>query len=205
MSDQRTGTAAVAGQDGAEEHAPLFPIARSWRIATGVAAVMVVLALIGVGLTTTSSSTASAYWVALVPIYGLLCIGTAWARVRRGDRTHHVAVVRQVLHWLGIGIALSLDFVVRGTGQETGTASGLNALLVLALGCFLAGVHLERMFAFVGVLLGLALIVVAKADQYIWLIFVAGGLAIVAMFALQWLFSRGRAHNAQAAPAQSNP
>jgi hypothetical protein len=136
--------------------------------------------------------------VSLVPVYGLLCMGTAWARARHGDAARRLAVFRQLFHWLGIGIALSLDFVIRGTGEETGTASGLNALLVLALGCYLAGVHLEGLFAVVGVLLTLTLIVVAKAEQYVWLIFVAGGLAVVAMFGLQWLLGRGRARKAAA-------
>src|SRR5262249_7664881 len=204
MNDQSIGTATprAAAAASAAQPRSLFPVAGSWQVASGVAAVMVLLALLGVGLTTTSSTAAPAYWVSLVPVYGVLCMGTAWARARHGDGARRLAVFRQLFHWLGIGIALSLDFVVRGTGEETGTASGLNALLVLALGCYLAGVHLEGLFAVVGVLLTLTLIVVAKAEQYVWLIFVAGGLAVVLMIALQWLLGRGRGRKA---PASSSP
>jgi hypothetical protein len=165
----------------------LFPIHRSWTIATIVAVIMVLLALLGVGLTTTSSSFAATYWVSLVPVYGILCVGTAWLRASVAGRPQHVLVVRQGLHWVAIAIALGLDFYIRGTGEETGVAAGLNALLVLALGCFLAGIHLEWLFAVVGVLLAVTLVIVAKSDQYMWLIFVVGSLAIAAMLSLQWL------------------
>jgi hypothetical protein len=172
------------------KHQPLFPIARSWKIASVIGAAMVLLALLGVGLSSASKSVAPVYWVSLVPIYGLLCLGIAWRRARDNQQPVRPEVIRQVLHWLGIGVALALDFLVRGTEVETGKAAGLNALLLLALGCYLAGVHLEWVFTIVGVLLGLALLVVTKAEEYIWLIFVVGGLAVAAMLAVQWLFGK---------------
>ncbi|MGH9428068.1 MAG: hypothetical protein ACRD2L_17435, partial [Terriglobia bacterium] len=61
--------------------------------------------------------------------------------------------------------------------------------LLLAIGCFLAGVHLQWLFALVGVLLALALICLAKVDQYLWLIFLVGGLLAVALFYSMRLFS----------------
>jgi hypothetical protein len=188
----------------AREGSSLFPVAHTWKVASMVGAVMVLLAMLGVGLSTTSSGAAAAYWIALVPIYGLLCLGIAWTRAKQeGGKAHRAAVVRQLLHWLGIGVALAVDFLVRGTGVETGTAAGLNALLLLALGCYLAGVHLEWIFALVGVLLTLALIVMAKSDQYLWLIFVVGGVAVAAMLGLYWLL--GRVHSRPSAAAVPVP
>src|SRR5262245_14866911 len=168
----------------------LFPIHRSWTIALGVAVAMVLLAMVGVALTTTSSSFAPVYWVSLVPVYGLLCIGTAWVRAGQGHTFDRALVTRQLLHWVGVAIALGLDFFIRRTGEETGVGAGLNAVLLLALGCYLAGIHLEWMFVPVGVLLTVTLLLVAKTDQYMWLIFVVGGLTIVAMFGLHRLLGR---------------
>ena len=177
----------------ARKHQPLFPLTRSWKIASVVGAIMVLLALLGVALSSASNSAAPVYWVSLVPIYGVLCLGIAWTRARQEERPVRPEVIRQLLHWLGIGVALALDFMVRGTQVETGKAAGLNALLLLALGCYLAGIHLEWIFTLVGVLLSLALIVVTQAEEYIWLIFVVGGLAVAAMLALQWRL--GKAHS----------
>jgi hypothetical protein len=162
-----------------------FAIPRTWKVGAIAGIIMVLLALLGIGLTTTNSSVAPTYWISLVPLYGVLCVVTAW---RRHDKhLESREVVRQVLHWVGIGVALALDFYIRGTGVETGIAAGLNAVLLLALGCFLAGIHLDWLFMLVGVLLGAALVVVAKADQYLWLMFVVGGLAIAAMVLYGWV------------------
>ena len=164
---------------------PSFKVPPSWKVGAIAAIIMVLLALLGVGLTTTNSKVAPTYWISLVPLFGALCVFTAW---RRHDKQlERREVIRQVLHWVGIGVALALDFFVRGTGVETGVAAGLNAVLLLALGCFLAGIHLEWLFILVGLLLATALIVVAKADQYLWLMFVVGALAIAAMVLYGWV------------------
>src|SRR5262249_60243709 len=101
-----------------------------------------------------------------------------------------VSVWRPIWHWLGIGVALVVDFMIRGTGEESGLGAGLNAMLLLAVGCYLAGVHFEWLFAIVGGLLTLALIILMKTDQYLWLIFVIGGLAILAVFGLPKLLEK---------------
>jgi hypothetical protein len=198
MSTQPANSATATGsatspqpQDTAYERQQLFPIHRNWKIASVIAAIMVLLTLLGVALTTTGRSAAPPYWISLAPLFGVLCAATAWARHRHASGLRRNDVMRQILHWLGVAVALGLDFVVRNTGEETGQAAGLNAMLLLALGCFLAGVHLEWHFAIVGVLLCLALLIVAKAEQYVWLIFVVGVLAVVGLFGARWLFLRG--------------
>ena len=165
---------------------------RHWRIGAVVAAIMVGLVMVGLGLATASPSLAPRYWLWLVPVFGLLSVLTAW--IGYPDRPFRFrAVVRQLLHWLVIGGAVALDFWLRGTGEEAGVAAGFDALLLLAVGCFLAGVHLEAIFALVGLLLTATLFVLAKADQYFWILF-AIGLAILAVIAgIAWLGRRGRA------------
>jgi hypothetical protein len=172
----------------ADQH-EILPIQRSWKFAGAIAGIMLLLTLIGVALTTASKPAAPPYWISLAPIFGILCAGTAWARHAEGSR--RAEITRQILHWLGVAVAMALDFMIRDTGEETGKASGLNAMLLLALGCFLAGVHLEWHFAIVGLMLSLALIVVAKAEEYVWLVFVVGALATGALFGLRWWLRRG--------------
>ena len=166
-----------------------LPLPKSWRVALVVAAIMLVLALVGVGLSTASRQSAPTYWMALVPVYGVLCIGVAWYRSREGESGPRV-IVRQVFHWLIITGAVALDFLLRGSGEESGMAAGLNALLLLAIGCFLAGVHFEWLFSLVGLLLVLTLIVVVEANQYLWLVFIVGALLVVAMFAVARMIHR---------------
>ena len=182
----------------------LFPIHRSWKFATTVAVVMLLLALLGIGLTTTNRSFAQKYWMWLVPVFGVLCVATAWSRTGGGLGSREL-VIRQVLHWAGIGAALGIDFVISGTGEETRLASGFNALLLLALGCFLAGIHFEWLFTVVGLLLCAALLVAVRADQYLWLMMIAGGVVAVALVGVMWALAKARGRKGQPAPASSVP
>lgn len=177
-----------AAAPAAAEKQVLFPIRRSWTVATVVAVVMVLLALLGVGLTTTNPTFAYTYWLSLAPIYGLLCVGTACLRASQGRQLDRSLITRQVFHWLGVTIAVGFDFYIFRTKMETGDAAGMNAMLILALGCFLAGVHFEWLFILVSVLLVVTLVIVATAEQYMWLIFVVGGLTIALMFVLRKFF-----------------
>jgi hypothetical protein len=59
---------------------------------------------------------------------------------------------------------------------------------------------LDWLFAFVGTLLILALGLVVKAEQYMWLIFLIGAAAVVAIIALEWFISKARSHKAAATP-----
>ena len=173
-------------------HPPATPgtlgVPRTWRFASIVAGIMILLALLGVGLTTSNSKIGPAYWMSLVPIYGLFCVWTARARTGSGSK----AMLRQVFHWVGVAVAIGIDFAIRGSGEESGTAAGLSALLILALGCFLAGVHLEWLFVVVSVFLTLALFVVYKAQEYVWYFVAVGLLAVVAMAFLPRMLEPGR-------------
>jgi hypothetical protein len=170
---------------------------------------MVLLALLGVAITRASRAAAPVYWICLVPVYGAACIAVAWARGRQHGGIAWSAIGRQVLHWLGIAIALGLDFLVRSTGEESGAAAGLNALLLLALGCYLAGIHLEWVFSLVGLLLTVALVILAEAEEYVWLIFVVGAMILAVVIALRWLLHREQAPGAPAAqtaaPTRTGP
>jgi hypothetical protein len=177
--------AADPNHPAAEPQSP-FKFQRSWKVAAVAAIIMVLLALVGIALTTsTDYSVASIYWISLVPFYGLLCVATAWRR--HGKQIDRQEVVRQGLHWLAIGAAVALDFLLRHSGVETGEAAGLNAMLLLALGCFLAGIHLDWYFVVVGLLLAAALVFVVKAEQYLGLVLIVGSLAVAAMVAYIWL------------------
>lgn len=165
-------------------------VPRSWIVSSVAAAIMVGLVLLGVGMTTAQPDSARTYWMWLVPVFGVVCAVTAYVRTRHHPGGAQVAVVRQILHWFGIAVAVGLDFWVRGTGEEAGVTAGYTALLLLALGCYLAGVHLDWLFVGVGLLLTLTLILVVKANQYVWVMFVVGSLGLVALIGVRWLWAR---------------
>jgi hypothetical protein len=155
------GTATIAG----------VPV----TVAAMFAVAMIVLALIGAAATLANVSWAEKYWLWLVPGFGVICTLVAWMRTGTLDRT----VIRQVLHWLAVGVTIAIDFsFFRRTGEQTSITTSLSSMLLLALGCLLAGIHLEWSFALVGLLLLATAIVVAVAQEYMALVIVLGLLLI---------------------------
>lgn len=153
-----------------------FPVSRFTTIVT---LTMTTLAIAGTGITLADSGWSRSYWLFLVPVYGLLCIATAW---HRRNVTRQV-VERTVLHWVGIAVAIVIDFAyVQNSGEQTATGTGLSSLIILSVGCLLAGVHLEWPIGLVGILLLGIVMVVAVAQEYLLLVFLSGTFLIVAYF-----------------------
>jgi hypothetical protein len=150
-----------------------------------LAGVMALLALIGTAVTIADVGWARTYWLILVPIYGVLCVFAAWYRT--GHFTG--SVIRQILHWLSVALAIALDFALLRRGEQAATGAGLSSLLILALGCLLAGIHLEWLFAIVGLLLLAIFTVVSIASQYMAVIFLITA-AVVLVFAAYWAITR---------------
>src|SRR5262249_26836744 len=123
-----------------------------------MAIAMVLLAMVGAAVTLADATWARTYWLTLVPIFGVMCTIAAWDDARALDRM----VVRQILHWLSVGLAIILDFnFLQARGEQTAASTGLSSLLILALGCLLAGIHLNWLFALVGLLLMLMVALVS--------------------------------------------
>jgi hypothetical protein len=152
-----------------------------------MAIAMVLLAMVGAAVTLADAAWARTYWLALVPIFGVMCTIAAWDDARSLDRM----VVQQILHWLSVGLAIILDFnFLQARGEQTAAATGLSSLLILALGCLLAGIHLDWLFAVVGLLLLLMVALVSIAQEYLALVFLLGVLIIALLLGAQWLASR---------------
>jgi hypothetical protein len=150
-----------------------------------MAGAMALLALIGTGVTVANVTWARGYWLALVPVYGIICVVAAWYRTGQFTGT----VMRQILHWVSVGAAIVLDFALLQRGEHAAAGAGLSSLLILALGSLLAGIHLEWLFAVVGVLLLAIFAVVGAAHQYLTIAFLLAGLAALVL-AAYWVLTR---------------
>jgi hypothetical protein len=87
------------------------------------------------------------------------------------------SVTRQILHWLSVAAVIALDFTLLRHGEQAAAGAGLSSLLILALGCLLAGIHLEWLFGLVGLLLLAIFAVVTTAQQYVTLAFLVAAVA----------------------------
>ena len=150
---------------------------------------LALLVMIGLFLANVNPPRARFYWSAMFPVFGIVNI---WHELRTPDRRSEPAwrmVVRQVLHWLGPIVAVRIIFLQLSRGQMDADADALATLLILAVTCFLAGVHLDRSFYWVSAVLAIAVVIGTEVEAYLWMLAalaaVALALAVLAAIALR--------------------
>jgi hypothetical protein len=117
---------------------------------------MLALALAGVARTSIGQSGMTSYWVALAPVFGIICVAVHWRDIE-GPVAHWQLVRSQALHWAAVMFAMYLVFMTSVKQMMNSDAAGLTVLAVLSLGTFTAGIHANAWrICMVGAVLGLA-------------------------------------------------
>ena len=107
-------------------------------------AVALVLTLLGVAYTSITKRPTIGYWEFLVPVTGLVCIWSGW-RYTHDKKTQLRLIWTQVAHWLTFLAAMNLLLLPSVQEMLNADATGLAVLLLLALGTFVAGVHIPAL------------------------------------------------------------
>lgn len=127
--------------------------------------VMLALAIGGVAITQIEQSGGWRYWLFLVVVYAAISIGCAWLQAGRLGQPVWSMIRAQVLHWLGTLVAISIVLLFEASDiTDRGPASDFS-LLVLALSCFLAGVHFNWTFMLLGGILAVIAVALGYLDQ----------------------------------------
>lgn len=149
------------------------------------------LAFIGVAITYVNKDLSHLYWLTMIPVFGTLCYSAQWLRRGSTGLRWHKLLLREVLHWGGLLLAVELTYMLLSAGNIPRATTGMVTLLLLALVTFLYGVHLDRRFLGVGLFLGLSYVVMSYLAAYIWiLLLIAALIATVAIFILKRVHAR---------------
>lgn len=139
---------------------------------------LVMLVMVGLFLSNFAVSKAMWYWSAMFPIFGVMCL---WHELA-GGAAHAIPLwrilLRQSLHWLFPIIAVRVLFLQHDRGQMSADSVALVVLVLLAVTCFLAGVHFDSSFIWVGIVLGIAAVLGTEVETYLWLVAVLGVIAL---------------------------
>jgi hypothetical protein len=159
-----------------------------------------VMVMIGLFLSNYSSDSALYYWCAMFPIFGVACLAHELVAGRAYEIALWRILLRQALHWLGPIVAVKILFMQHARGQMATNAVALTIILLLAVTCFLAGVHFDRSFYWVSAFIGLAAVIGTEIETYLWFVVVLllVAIAIVALSAM--LLRRGSKASAAAPP-----
>jgi hypothetical protein len=130
--------------------------------------VWAVIVAIGFSLMDFRPEAVPTYWVVAGPGGFLISTYLGWRHARRIGQASSADGRRHLLHWGAVLVATALAvFLGVGGALPSGTLHTV-ILLVLALGYFTAGLHLDRSFLWIGLLVGAGSIVVTFVSAYAW-------------------------------------
>jgi hypothetical protein len=135
--------------------------------------VVLILAILGVAYTSMSGRPLYGYWEFLGFAIGLACIGIGWRQTT--DRAaRKQLIITQALHWTAFLIAMSILLLPSVNNFLNGPATGLALMLLLALGTFVAGIHVSADIAILGIVLALTVPAMAWLKQSALLLVLIG-------------------------------
>ena len=131
---------------------------------------LVLLAILGIGITDYSPLSSHWYWLAMVVANGIACIVMEWSRARENGLSVTAIIKQEALRWLGVLLAVQLVYFLYHAGRLDSENTGLVILLILALATFLAGLRLGWRLCILGVLLGGTLILATYLEEFLWIV-----------------------------------
>ena len=139
---------------------------------------LMTLAVIGIGITYLSPQKSYRYWIAMVPVFGGLCLSIEWSQLRGKSQDKWAIVRDQLYHWFAVLVAVLLVSLLSNAGKLNTQDTSIIVLLLLALSTFLAGIQIGWRLYLIGFFLGVIILMTAYLKDYLWVLILLGVLAI---------------------------
>ena len=140
----------------------------AWKVRLIIGAILLVFSFIGLVIGNLWSNGGWFYWRCMAPLFAILCLGLSWFLRRNNYSVSLVTVWHELLHWLGVLLAIYLVSVFAHTGLIGNIQENLFIMTLLALGIFLLGIYTEWSLAPIGIILGIFTAGAAFAQAYLY-------------------------------------
>lgn len=147
----------------------------NWKIQLGVLCGMLLLALIGMGITQASEKNAWEYWLFVVIVYAALSLWRTFNKSKQDGEPFGNLLGREIAHWLVLLAFFALVMLLERREIISRESASDFSLAMLALACCLGGVHFDWMLMIVGIVLTVMLMAMATLEQYsivLWVLMV---------------------------------
>jgi len=141
------------------------------------------LSCIGVAYTSISHQPLYGYWEFLAVVTGVACVVIGWNTA--SEHSERMKLVRtQALHWGAFLVAMNILLMRDVQNLLTSPGTGLAMMLLLALGTFVAGVHLSADIAFLGLAMALSVPAIAwlKISSLLIVLILLGAIGVGMIF-----------------------
>jgi hypothetical protein len=138
---------------------------------------LIALSVVGMAITDAEPDLGLWFWLIMVPVYGATGLFIQWSRGQERGPGWSAILRSQVMHWLGLLIAIKIAYLLLYMGRLNYENTGYVVALMLALTTYLSGVHLGRWrISLAGIFLAVAVILAGWLEQYAWLFLIIAGL-----------------------------
>jgi hypothetical protein len=135
------------------------------RVDFWIFVLMLVLAIGGVAVSQAFDSGGRLYWLGLVVVYAAIGITRSYLNAAGRSLPPWPMIRAQVLHWVGALVAINIVLWFESSGIADRAPAADSALLILALSCYLAGVHFDWTFMLLGGILAVIAVGLGYLDQ----------------------------------------
>jgi hypothetical protein len=153
--------------------------------------VVLVMTMIGVAYTSASRRPLVIYWEVLALTVGTVCIITGWRHTEGSDARVRM-LWTQALHWGAFLVAMNIVLLPGVQRVLTSSATGLTLLMLLALGTFVAGIHLSVRICMLGLTMAASVPAIAWLKQSALFLILAAITLIAIAIAAWWLQANRR-------------
>ena len=115
---------------------------------------------------------------------GLVCVTTGWLHIH-DPKARFRMVWTQLLHWLAFLVAMNILLLPSVQRMLNAPATGLALLMLLALGTFVAGVHVSWHICVLGIIMALCVPGIAWLEESA-LLLVLGVVALIGIGITFW-------------------
>jgi hypothetical protein len=153
--------------------------------------VVLVMTMLGVAYTSASRRPLVIYWEVLALTVGAVCIITGWRQTQGSDARVRM-LWTQALHWGAFLVAMNIVLLPGVQRLLTSSATGITLLMLLALGTFVAGIHLSVRICLLGLTMALSVPAIAWLKQSALFLLLAAIAVVAIALGIWWVRAGSR-------------
>jgi hypothetical protein len=142
---------------------------RRFHIEEAILALLLILSLVGIGITDFSPADGYGYWIIMVFLFGLSAMLIGWQQSKHRSEDFKIILREQSIHWAVSYLVVGGAFLILQSGRIAEAETGLIILLILSLSTILDGLRVGWRFSLVGLFLGVAAVIAAYTPHFLWI------------------------------------
>lgn len=141
---------------------------KRFQIEEAILVLLLILSLVGIGITDFSPADGYGYWIIMVLLFGLFAMIIGWQQSKHRSDDFKIILREQSIHWATSLLVVGGAFLILQSGRIAEEETGLIILLILSLSTILDGLRVGWRFSLVGLFLGVAAVVSVYTPHFLW-------------------------------------